>query len=138
MSASRSVDIQPFVPLVALLKGISNRELKSRMIEVMPIRDSGSVDQVCRLALKGFRKDYLHMILRQYDRKTASSMRKSEMIDHSISLNTPRENFPDDGPCTAIVPYVSDYGTRAADFPGQLVDFERNSRKVAKKKKKDD
>ena len=127
---------QPLVPLVDLIKGNTKREIQNLMIEVMPIlfvpslnkrqlidelidyvRASGSVDQVCRLALKGFRKDYLHMILRQYDLKAAKTMRKSAMIDHFISLNMPREceNFRDDA---------------------QLVDVDDMTRKRKKTKKK--
>ena len=146
---SASVDLQPLVPLVDLLRGSTNREIKNLMMDVMAIlvvpnlkkeelidkladhvRSSGSVADVCNKAVKGLKKDYLYMILRQYDSKTTMNMRKSAMIDHFISLNMPRESLPDDGPCTAIVPYVAPGGAREADFPGQVVDFDDTNRKM--------
>ena len=144
---SASVDLQPLVPLVDLLRGSTNREIKNLMMDVMAIlvvpnlkkeqlidkladhvRSSGSVADVCNKAVKGLKKDYLLMILRQYDSKTTMNMRKSAMIDHFISLNMPRKMM--DGPCTAIVPYVAPGGAREADFPGQVVDFDDTNRKM--------
>ena len=56
-----------------------------------------------------FRKDYLHMILRQYDPKADQKRPKSAMFDHFKKLNMPEaaENLRDDGPCLAIVPYLA-------------------------------
>ena len=67
MSTPRSVDLQPLLPLVDLLKGITTREIKKMMMEVMPIlvvpnlkkeeligqladhvRSYGSVAEVCK------------------------------------------------------------------------------------------
>ena len=156
MSTSRSVDLQPFAPLVGLLKSKTNSAIKSLIIDVIPmmafapnlkkqqlidqlidyVRSSGSLAAVCRTALKGIKKDYLHMILLQYDLKATMKMRINAMIDQFISLNMPRKGLPDDEPCTAIVPYVAPCGARGADFPGQMVDFEKTNRKMRKTKKK--
>ena len=114
------------------------------MVEVMPIitaptgkkdelinkladhvRNSGSLADVCKLSLKGLRKDHLHMILRQYDPKASHKMQKSAMIDRFIEKCD--ESLRDDGPCLAIVPYVAD-----ADCSNQVVDFEKNNRKMRK------
>ena len=97
------------------------------------VRGSGPLADVCKLSLKGLRKDYLHMILRQYDPKASQKMPKSAMIDRFIQLN---ERLRDDGPCLAIVPYAADCGDRAADFSNQIVDFEKSNRKMIKTKRK--
>ena len=74
------------------------------------------------------------MTLRQYEPKAATNLRKSALIDKFIQLNMPRaDGVRDDGPCLAIVPYVD---KTSADFPGQLVDFDDNKRKMRKAKKK--
>ena len=121
------------------------------MVEVMPIitapnlrkdqlidqladyvRSSGSLADVCKLSLKGLKKDYLHMILRQYDPKASQKMPKHAMIDRFIQLNLSGESLRDDGPCLAIAPYAADCGDRAADFSNQIVDFQKSSRKMIK------
>ena len=98
------------------------------MVEVMPIitppnlrkdelidqladyvRSSGSLADVCKLSLKGLRKEHLHMILRQYDPKADQKRPKSAMIDHFTKLNMEEaadqkrpkrsaDNLRDDGP----------------------------------------
>ena len=119
------------------------------MVEVMPIitapnlkkeqlidqladyvRSSASLAAVCKLSLKGLKKDYLHLILRQYDPKASQKMSKPAMIDRFIQISD--ESLRDDGPCLAIVPYAAECGDRAADFSDQLVDFEKSSRKMTK------
>ena len=87
------------------------------------VRGSGPLADVCKLSLKGLRKDYLHMILRQYDPKASQKMPKSAMIDRFIQLNISDESLRDDGPCLAIVPYAADCGDRAADCSNQVVLF---------------
>ena len=106
------------------------------MVEVMPIitapnlkkeqlidqladyvRSSGSLADVCKLSLKGLKKDYLHLILRQYDAKASQKMSKPAMIDRFIQISD--ESLRDDGPCLAIVPYAAECGDRAADFSDQ-------------------
>ena len=125
------------------------------MVEVMPIitapnlrkdqlidqladyvRSSGSLADVCKLSLKGLKKDYLHMILRQYDPKASQKMPKHAMIDRFIQFNISDESLRDDGPCLAIVPYAADCGDRAADFSNQVVDFQKSNRKMMKTRNK--
>ena len=89
------------------------------------VRNYGSLADVCKLSLKGLKKDHLHMILRQYDPKASHKMQKSAMIDRFIEKCD--ESLRDDGPCLAIVPYVAD-----ADCSNQVVDFEKNNRKMRK------
>ena len=156
-------DRQPFAPLVELLRGFAKREIHTIMVEVMHIitapnlrkdqlidqladyvRSSGSLADVCKLSLKGFRKDYLLMILRQYDPKASQKMPKSVMIDRFIQLNradgqplrADGQHLRADGPCLAIVPYVAAAGDRAADFSDQMVDFEKSNRKMRKTRRK--
>lgn len=152
MATCRSIARQPLAPLVDLLRGFTKREIQSIIVEVMPIitapnlrkdqsidqladyiRSSGSLADVCKLSLKGLRKEYLHMILRQYDPKASQKMPKSAMIDRFIQLND--ESLRDDGPCLATVPYTADCGDRAADFSNQMVDFEKSNRKMRKTKR---
>ena len=100
------------------------------------VRSYGSVAEVCKKAVNGFNKDLMYMILRQYDTNVTMNMRKSAMIDHFINLNMPRELLPADESCTAIVPYVAPAGARGADFPGQVVDFDKTNRKMRKTRKR--
>ena len=156
MATCRLADRRPLAPLADFLKGITKREIQLLMTESMPILAApnlkkeqlideliGYVEgaheelpEVCKRALKGLKKDYLHMILLQYDPNAAKSMLKSSMIDLFIDLCMPRSSIRDDGPCMAIVPYTGDCGARAADFPGQLVDFDKSNRKLIKTKKR--
>ena len=53
------------------------------------VRSSGLLVDVCNSAAKGLRKDYIHMILRQYDPKADQKRPKSAMIDHFTKLNMP-------------------------------------------------
>ena len=152
MATCSPIARQPLAPLVDLLRSFTRREIQRVMVEVMPmitapnlkkdqlidqladyVRNYGSLADVCKLLLKGLRKDYLHMILRQYDPKASQKMPKSAMIDRFIQLN---ERLRDDGPCLAIVPYAADCGDRAADFSNQIVDFEKSNRKMIKTKRK--
>ena len=156
MSACRSAVHQPLAPLVDLLRGFSNRAIQSIMVDVMPIiiapqlrkeelinqladyvRSSGLLVDVCNSAVKGLRKDYLHMILRQYDPKADQKRPRSAMIDHFTRLNMPKadENLRDDGPCLAIVPYLADCGARTADFHAQVVDYDSCGRTMRKTKR---
>ena len=144
MATCRTSARQPLAPLVDRLRQSTKREIQNIMVEVMPIftaptgkkdelinkladhvRNSGSLADVCKLSLKGLKKDHLHMILRQYDPKASHKMQKSAMIDRFIEKCD--ESLRDDGPCLAIVPYVAD-----ADCSNQVVDFEKNNRKMRK------
>ena len=72
MASCRSVDRPPLAPLADFLRGTTKREIQSLMMEVMPIltvpnlnkeqlidqlidhvRSSGSLADVCKIALKG-------------------------------------------------------------------------------------
>ena len=152
MATCRSIDRQPLAPLVDLLRGFAKRDIQCVMLKVMPIitapslrkdqlidqladyvRSYGSLADVCKLSVKGLRKDYLHMLLRQYDAKVSSRMPKSAMIDRFIQLNERSIGPRDDEACLAIVPYVAD---RAADFSNQIVDFEKSNRKMRRTRRK--
>ena len=96
---------------------------------------------VCRTALIGYAKPYIHMLIRQYDPRAAGKMPKSAMIDKFIELNMPY------GPraarnCTAIVPFVADHAAdnsadHVADHAAdQIVDFGETNRKMRKAKRK--
>ena len=151
MATCRSIDRQPLAPLVDLLRGFAKRDIQCVMLKVMPIitapslrkdqlidqladyvRSYGSLADVCKLSVKGLRKDYLHMLLRQYDAKESSRMPKSAMIDKFIHLSMPHKSLRDNGPCMAIVPYVDNRSAdvRTADFPGQPLGSDDNARKI--------
>ena len=100
------------------------------------VRSYGHLADVCNSALKGYRKDYLCLFLRQYDPSVSHKKSKSALIDHFVSLNMSQEQLRSDAPCLAIVPYVADCGVRTADCLGQIVDFSKTSRKMLKMKKK--
>ena len=98
------------------------------------VRSSGLLVDVCNSAVKRLRKDYFHMILRQYDPKADQKRPRSAMIDHFTKLNMPEAdgNLRDDGPCMAIVPYLADCGARTAYCHAQVVDYESCGRKMRK------
>ena len=109
MAACSSADFQPMAPLVELLRGKTKQEICKLMVTVMPImvapsnvkkdklieeladyaRSSGTIADVCRTALGGYTKSYIHLLIRQYDPRAASKMPKSAMIDKFIELNMP-------------------------------------------------
>ena len=142
MATCSSIARQPLAPLVDLLRGSTKHRIQSIMVEVMPIitapnlkkeqlidqladyvRSSASLAAVCKLSLKGLKKDYLHLILRQYAPKASQKMSKPAMIDRFIQISD--ESLRDDGPCLAIVPYAAECGDRAADFSNQTVDLRK-------------
>ena len=126
------LDVMPIVTAPKL----SKKKLIDQLVDY--VRSSGLLVDVCNSAAKGLRKDYLHMILRQYDPKADQKRLKSAMIDHFTKLNMPEaaENLRDDGPCLAIVPYLADCGARAADFHAQVLDYESCGRKMRKTQRK--
>ena len=151
MATCRSADQQPLAPLVGLLNAATKREIQRVMADathyVTPpngkkeeliqeaadfVRRYGHLADVCKSALKGLKKEYIHMILRQYDPTVSHSKSKKLMIDDFICLNEPKCA---DVPCLAIVPYIADSGVRKVGFPCQLVDFCKTSRKLPKDKK---
>ena len=163
MSACR---IEPLAPLVDFLSGLQNGVIADIMLDVMPIvrvpklsqkkmidqlidyvRSSGMLVEVCNSAAKFLTKEYLHMILRQYDPKANQKRPKREMIEQFVKLMNIKEgdeNLCDDGqadgPCLAIVPCSdADFpacGARWADFPAQVVDYESCGRQMRKTKRK--
>lgn len=126
------VDVMPIIIAPKLRK----EELIDQLADY--VRSSGLLVDVCNSAVKGLSKDYLHMILRQYDPKADQKRPRSAMIDHFTKLNMPEadENLRDDGPCLAIVPYLADCGARTADFHAQVVDYESCGRKLRKTQRK--
>jgi hypothetical protein len=139
--------------LLDRLRDFSIREIKRIMVDVMPMlsapnkkkaelidqlvnfaRSPGCLFDVCKSAIKDFKKDDIHTILLQYDPKADQKWTKSAMIEHFAELNMPEvgTNLRDDGPCLAIVPYVADCGAQTADCHAQVVDYESNDRKMRK------
>ena len=129
------LDVMPIVTAPKL----SKKKLIDQLVDY--VRSSGLLVDVCNSAAKGLRKDYLHMILRQYDPKADQKRLRSAMTDNFTKLNMPEadENLRDGGQFLAIVPYLADCGARTADFHAQVVDYEscgRNMRKTQRKMNK--
>ena len=156
-----SADRRACAPLAGMLNGLPVVQIKALMLEVMPILRLPSgrkesliaslIDYVvdsphrvladtCKGTVKGFRKRYLFMLIREHDPRTPLSLSKAALIDHFISLNKPLANTPKvDEPCTAIVLYDKSKVARECErgnHSGQLVDIGKHGNKLIKLKKR--
>ena len=98
------------------------------------VRSSGVLNDVCNCAVKGLKKNFLHMILRQYDPEADQKRPRSAMIDHFTKLNmADAEEKLQEADHYGAQKMIVELGNLQDT---QVVDFESSGRKLRKVQRK--